>query len=291
MKIVTHNGKFHADEVFAVATILLAHEGEDIEIVRTRDPLIIKTGDIVVDVGGEYNPSLGKFDHHQTEGAGIRENGIPYSSFGIVWKKYGEKVCNSRLVSDTIDKFLVMSLDALDNGIDIQKPMLENIYEYTAGDLVDAFNPSWRETINRDESFKEAVEVAKKVLRREIIRTRDKQEGKAMVETVFAGAVDKRIIVLEDYLPWSDVLCVHTEPMFVVYPDPDKKWRVQAVRDNPHLFENRKDFPSAWGGKTGRELSEITEVSDAIFCHKGLFLCGAQTKEGAISLAKKALDA
>ena len=41
------------------------------------------SADIVIDVGGQYDPDAGRFDHHQRGGAGERENGIPYSSFGL----------------------------------------------------------------------------------------------------------------------------------------------------------------------------------------------------------------
>ena len=36
----------------------------DAKIVRTRDPKLLETFDIVVDVGGVYDPSKGLFDHH-----------------------------------------------------------------------------------------------------------------------------------------------------------------------------------------------------------------------------------
>ena len=35
---------------------------------------------------------------------------------------------------------------------------------------------------------------------------------------------------------------------------------------------------------------EMTKVEDAIFCHPGLFICGAKSKEGAIALAKLAIN-
>ena len=35
-KIITHNGSFHADDVFAVATLKLALPNEKIGIIRTR---------------------------------------------------------------------------------------------------------------------------------------------------------------------------------------------------------------------------------------------------------------
>jgi uncharacterized UPF0160 family protein len=34
-------------------------------ILRSRDPSVLKGCDIVVDVGGEYNPDTHRYDHHQ----------------------------------------------------------------------------------------------------------------------------------------------------------------------------------------------------------------------------------
>src|SRR3990167_8310800 len=83
--VVTHSGNFHTDEVFACAVLSLLNDG-NIEVIRSRDSEVWATGDYVVDVGGEYNSERGRFDHHQEGGAGVRPNGIPYSSFGLVWK-------------------------------------------------------------------------------------------------------------------------------------------------------------------------------------------------------------
>ena len=35
------------------------------EIVRSRDQTVLDTCDIVVDVGGVYDPSMQRYDHHQ----------------------------------------------------------------------------------------------------------------------------------------------------------------------------------------------------------------------------------
>ncbi|MDO8564969.1 MAG: MYG1 family protein, partial [bacterium] len=62
--IVTHEGKFHADDVFAVATLLLALQDEA-EVRRTRDEEDVASADIAVDVGGIYDAEKNRFDHHQ----------------------------------------------------------------------------------------------------------------------------------------------------------------------------------------------------------------------------------
>ena len=52
-KIITHNGVFHADEVFAVALIKrYCRSAKNFSVLRTRDMSVISDGDYVVDVGG-----------------------------------------------------------------------------------------------------------------------------------------------------------------------------------------------------------------------------------------------
>jgi len=63
------------------------------------------------------------------------------------------------------------------------------------------------------------------------------------------------------------------------------------MRNNPMRYENRKNFPEAWAGKRDGELARATGVPDALFCHTNRFLAVAKTKEGALALAKLAIDA
>jgi len=57
IKLVTHDGSFHTDDVFACAvlTMMLGKEGKEYEIIRTRDEKIIQNGEYVFDVGGVYD--------------------------------------------------------------------------------------------------------------------------------------------------------------------------------------------------------------------------------------------
>jgi len=130
IKIATHNKHFHPDDVFAVATLSIFIK-ESFKVVRTRNPLIIKEADYVVDVGGEYDEEKNRFDHHQKGGAGERENGIPYASFGLVWKKYGVSVCGSDEIAKIVEKKIVESTDASDNGVGIIKPIFDGVYPYS----------------------------------------------------------------------------------------------------------------------------------------------------------------
>jgi hypothetical protein len=63
--IGTHSGTFHCDEVLACCMLKQLPEYGDAEIIRTRDENVLKTCDIVVDVGGKYEPASHRYDHHQ----------------------------------------------------------------------------------------------------------------------------------------------------------------------------------------------------------------------------------
>src|SRR3954462_13168947 len=84
MKVATHSGSFHADAVFALATLGLL--GDPLEVVRTRAPKGMAAGAVPIGVGFRSDPATGDFDPHQREGAGARPNGIRYASFGLVWR-------------------------------------------------------------------------------------------------------------------------------------------------------------------------------------------------------------
>ena len=65
--IGTHNGQFHCDEALACYMLKLLPEFKHCKIVRTRDPSVLATCDVVVDVGAVYDPAKMRFDHHQKE--------------------------------------------------------------------------------------------------------------------------------------------------------------------------------------------------------------------------------
>lgn len=294
--IITHNGSYHADDLFAVAALSLFLSGEGqakdkVEIIRTRDADIIKGGDYVVDVGGIYDEAKFRFDHHQIGGAGTRDNGIPYASFGLVWKFCGEKLCDSKEIADSIDERLVAPIDANDSGVDIADFKFKGVSPYLIQDFFYAFRPTWKEDSSIDAVFVELVELAKALLAREIKRAVDRKEAEVFVEKAYEDSEDKRLIVLDQYWPWRDVILNYEEPLFIVFKERGDNWCARAVPENDESFSNRKDFPLEWAGKRGKELADITGVPDAIFCHNKLFTAYAGSKEGAIELAKLAIEA
>src|SRR3989344_9449703 len=121
-KLITHDGSFHADDIFAAAAIsmMLEKEGKSFEIIRTRDPEVINTGNkdekYVFDVGGVYDEEKNLFDHHQKGGAGKGPHNIDYSSLGLVWKKFGSEIAGGDKPAKIIEKRLRARMDAWGKG-------------------------------------------------------------------------------------------------------------------------------------------------------------------------------
>lgn len=293
--LVTHDGNFHTDDIFATAVISIFEKG-NIKIIRTRDKEIFKTADYLYDVGGEEKESENKFDHHQKGGAGFRKNGVPYASFGLVWKKFGPKICNGDLaVVERIDKNIVCPIDAIDNGVDICKNIFEDIFPYDVNKIFLSENPTWKEDFNNlDLIFKKQVSKAIILLKRELKIAKDDIEGEKILENVCLLAENKNIIILDQNMPrylYQNFLSKYREPVYIILPSKNNNnWKIEAIRKNEKTMESRKTFPVGWRGELNKEkLAEVSGVDDIVFCHNSGFLCETKTKDGAISLANKAI--
>lgn len=128
------------------------------------------------------------------------------------------------------------------------------------------------------------------ILKRVIAHAQAQVIGNRSVKQAYDNAEDKRVIVLDDRYLYQDVLCVHTEPLFVVIPDSQPgHWKVEIIPELPETFTYRKKLPALWAGLRDEELQKVTGVSEALFCHNARFMVVARSKEGAIKLAQLAL--
>ena len=196
---LTHSGTFHADDVFSAAFLKLIVP--DITIHRGSEVPEDFQG-IVFDIG------MGEFDHHMSDNE-KRKNGVPYASFGKLWRAfaselYGESLCSA----------------------------------------IAALNPIDRDASGDDEFF-EAVEFAQKILDQKIKKElRDFQEGQEVLE-IYQAMEDKRIVILPRYLSFHDVL-PRTEAIYVVFPSKRGGYSAQGVTKNVDTIELKKDFPKEW---------------------------------------------
>lgn len=285
MKLITHNDRFHADDVFATAALKILFGDQITEIIRTRDEELFPTADIIYDVGGEYNPDENKFDHHQAGYDEKQENGIPYSSFGLIWKKWGEEICGSAEAAEIVRYRLVQSIDAHDNGFKTHEKLDETFSHYSIDGMIAAFGPTWKEDNDFDTRFFQAVDLVKPVLEREILSAQHTVEAIPILQEAYDRAEDKGIVELDQYMPFGNFFKEKEEVLYVVSPNKEKtQWRVVVLQEES--FVNRKDLPSEWAGLRDEELQKVSGVEDATFCHRGLFLAVAKSKEGALELAR-----
>ena len=295
--IVTHNGRFHTDDVFAVASLRLLLGDKDINIIRTRDKKEIEKGDYVIDVGGRHNPDKNLFDHHQLGGAGERKNKILYASFGLVWQKYGGQICASGEVAERIDQKLVQGVDASDNGIDIATPLFDGVHSYTTHNIIGLFAPTYKEkNISNDTEFSKAVEWAKQTLKREIAKTTDFIEAEDKVRQEYKTQEDRQIVVFANKKDYErptiikSALQDYPEPIYIVlYGKENDDWKIFGMNKDKNTFETKKLLPKEWRGLRDEDLVKVSGVEDAIFCHSAGFMCVAKSMEGAVKMAELAL--
>lgn len=289
LRVGTHSGSFHADEVFALAALRLARG--PLDVVRSRDRKLLASCALRVDVGRRHDPATGDFDHHQG-GVGERPNGIRYASFGLIWREVGEQLAGSAEVAAAIDQVLVAPIDAGDNGQEIYEPLLDGVQPYGISGAIAAMNPPWDAedgAAAERAAFDDALGVAERILRDELARAQARARAADLVRAALARAEDPRLLELDRGMPWRDVVIAEApEVQFVLYPRTGD-WGLQAVPAAAHGFANRRDLPEPWAGLEGEELQRVTGVPDAVFCHVARFMAVAGSRDGALALARQAL--
>lgn len=324
--IVTHSGTFHADEALAVHLLSKLPVLHDAELIRTRDPAEIAKGTIVVDVGAEYVPEKHRYDHHQRGFSETfdAEHKTKLSSAGLVWKHFGRDILAAHLNCSADDERIpvlykkmyddfVEAIDGHDNGIPLYPGVSEPPAYRSRTDLssrVSYMNPRWNETWDDADllaRFRRASSMAGSEF---FDRVNDAVDGwfparQLVVDALharksFDGADEKgRIVLFQRAVAWKSHIFDLEEsmnipddekPLYIVYPDESNKWRVQAVPVNLESFESRKALPEAWRGIRDEQLSELSGIPSCVFVHQSGFIGGNQTKEGALTMAKKALE-
>lgn len=289
--VITHGGIFHADEV--LSTVILSKVlGSDIKVLRTfKVPEELDEKVVVYDIG------FGEFDHHQKGGNGARENGVPYSSVGLIWKKFGRTIVancdNPELVWNIIDRDLIQGIDAADNGALPVADYPAQVMQFYQ--MISGFNPNWNNPENSDDAFLKAVSFAEIVFD----NTFSNAVAKAKAQQIVDEAIEKskgRIMVLDHFVPWQEFIFASKNEKaedieFIIYPSNRGGYNWQCVPDTLGGYGQRKPVPAEWYGLHGEALQETTGVKTATFCHPNGFMGSASTLEDAIKLAKIAVEA
>lgn len=295
MKLATHNGIFHADDIISASILTIIDPSAS--ITRTRDIKTLKEADIVFDVG------CGKYDHHFVN-AEARVWGITYSSAGLIWRDYGRNairvICGDDVSVQDIEAIwkriddVILIIDASDNGLSMYKPLFNDIgHIETLSSIISGFNPSWNENISSDLAFLDAVKFAVEFLKRKIKEANSWCAAKNVVLQAIECRKDNRVLVLPCFCPWKEHLKnaeVDTDDILYVVFHSNNQYSVQAVPTGVDGFEMKKPLPESWAGKRDEELADITGIADSVFCHPARFICAAKSLESAIRMATLAAD-
>ena len=276
-KAFTHGGKFHADDVFSAA--LLLYLNPEIQISRGNQVPEDFDG-IVFDIG------RGAYDHHQKDSR-IRENGVPYAAFGLLWEALGAEILGEELALP-FDETFVQPLDNNDNTGEKNE----------LASLIGNFNPAWDAEGGADEAFFQAVSVAGMILENKFERCRGNERADRRVEEILAEqeraikageipAGNRQILILPEFVPCQKHLS-ETEIAFVIFPSNRGGYCIQPQK-REYSLNYKCSFPSAWLGLENEELEAASGIAGAVFCHKGGFLMTTETLEEAVQAAKISL--
>lgn len=274
----THSGKFHADDVFSAALLLYLNP----EITITRGNKVPEDYDgIVFDIG------RGTYDHHQRDSR-IRENGIPYAAFGLLWEALGAEILGEELAVK-FDEAFVQPLDNNDNTGEKNE----------LATLIGNFNPSWDAQGGNEEAFFEAVSVAGMILENKFEKYRGNERADKRIEEVLQmqkeqiergekAKEDEKILILPEFIPCQKYLS-ETPVEFVIFPSNRGGYCIQPQKKE-YSMNYKCDFPKEWLGLEKEELIQTTGLQSADFCHKGGFLMTAGTLEDAIAACRISLE-
>lgn len=309
--IATHDGKFHADEVVAVAIVQYLHKamGHNVSIVRTRDPAIYNAASFRIDIGGVDDRLAGSFDHHQRQGAGFRQldglTEVPYASAGLVWRDFGVRFLETLLVSkkilafkqtidvvwEAVDRDFICPIDANDCGVNFRQSPIPQV--------VGEMNPSWIETkdLSEDEEtnlrlqrFFDAVRFGEEALINHVMQQVSQYEAKRKTASVISS--NDPILFFPEPVPWHNAILEspNDTAKLVIIRRNDRRYDIQTIPTAKQGFANRMPLPAAWGGLNGESLDQVTGIKGGIFCHRALFIAAATSLEAAYAMAQLAID-
>ncbi|XP_035779764.1 MYG1 exonuclease-like [Anopheles albimanus] len=331
LKIGTHNGIFHCDELLACFMLQQLPQYATAQIVRSRDSKILDGCDIVVDVGGTFDRARHRYDHHQgsfneTLNSLRPELNSPWnirlSSAGLVYTYFGEEVLREvvkrklglaldadclRAVYRKVYDGMICEVDAIDNGV----PMFEggepqyNISSHLSA-RAGKFNPVWNEPEPPPEDM-ERFEQAKAYVGQEfedkvLYYVKSWWPARDIVRRAlvnrFSIHESGAILELEKFCPWKEHLYelekehdAVGQAKYVIYFNKENDWRIICVPNQSASFVCRKFLAKPWRGVRDSELVTVSGIEGATFCHQTGFIGGNLTREGALRMAVASLEA
>jgi uncharacterized UPF0160 family protein len=298
--LVTHSGGFHADELLSSVILTTLFPKADLQRSRDKQLITPAANKIIYDVGGAYDAEQQIFDHHQRPGP-LREDGEPYSSFGLIWAHYGRDYIRAMDVPDAdiepihekFDSKFVLPIDQLDNGAmdpSVAGPLSILTLPALLGSLKPVFDDA-SPTADND-AFFSALPIARSFVEAQIRNLAAKARAQSIVIEAIEKAGTSPILELPMGMPYRSALdkMEADHILFVVNPR-GGDWTIGGIKLSNDTFEQRADLPAAWAGLTDAALEEACGVAGAKFCHNARFIAVANSREAILEMAALAVKA
>ena len=275
----THSGTFHADEVTACAMLLHFGLIDRDKIIRTRDTGHLQNCDFVCDVGGLYDPSQRRFDHHQAEYNG------ELSSAGMILEYLRDEKVISHIEFNYLNHSLVHGIDQIDNGLESPKQGFASFSQVVSSFVPILYDSTEEE---QDKAFENALEFVISYLSRMLKKYHYISSCRERVKEVM-DEMDE-CLIFDKAMPWLEPFFEQGggkhRAEFVIMPSGDH-WKLRGIPPSlARRMEVRNPLPEEWAGKLENDLKEASKIDGAIFCHKGRFISVWQTKEDALRALK-----
>ncbi len=300
MKIVTHDDRFHYDEILGIAVLRIIYKDEIREIIRTRDPELINKGDIVIDVGGVFDPLTNRFDHHQNtfKETFSEKHNVKLSSSGLIYKYLGEKlfkVYNFYKSNEIYENIRVkiyeeffQYADAIDNGHNIFGDIIPrtlcsfvNLYNISRSSAGDRYNELQYEQflkvldlVQKDlENYMKIVFFDYVIPYQEVFKDLKDFEGE-----VYFSRQNVSIHLIYDIDK-----ALNKNIKFVIYKDKDA-YRILTLPVSKYSFTPRLKLLEKYCGLRDEELSRASGIPGCIFVHANGFMGKHMNYKGALDM-------
>ena len=298
-QLVTHSGGFHADEL--MSSVILTQLFPQADLLRTRDAELLTPAArrIIYDVGRDFDAEAQIFDHHQRPNP-LREDGQPFSSFGLIWAHYGRTYlaamgvpeANVDAIHTSFDTKFVLPIDLLDNGA-MEPSVAGPLSILTLPSLLGSLKPVFDDPSPTadDDAFHAALPIARSFIEAFVQNLAAKYRAQDLVMNAIADAGDSAILELPMGMPYRSALekAEADHILFVVNPR-GGDWTLNGIKLSNDTFEQRADLPAAWAGLTDAALEDASGVKGAKFCHNARFIAVADTRDAILEMAKIAVE-
>jgi uncharacterized UPF0160 family protein len=266
INILTHNGLFHSDEVFASALLIHFYaKTKVVNIIRSRNESLIKVFKsnplfFMLDIGSDYNIAMRNFDHHQ-QGVEVEEK----ASVMLVL----DYLLSVNLITVSLYEYLKENLIQFLNNWDLGLEQAKaNFSHKPLPTIISSFNRYDVSPEIENVQFRKALDIALSVIENE--NEAFKQLSEAKKGFMKHTALHNGVIMFNDFNPQYAKLLKQCEGVKYYIHPMKEDWVVKTTNS----FTN--------------PLPMVEDESELVFAHKNRFLSIFKSKNAAISYISNA---